>query len=234
MRKNSLWLLAFVVIGCGEPAQPAFIDLAKIVTPVAADKGLTAPKLNQTAPVQVAASVGAVPAKEVEMVREEDKNALRRTIDKETNEAIEQITEQLITFYSKKIDEMSKDELAKLRPLRDELTEKYMSALRAIFERYAAERGPMLTRLVFLTEFPPPENLIPLEGEDFTAKEKARRAEARELQRKIKALDLSYEEEVAKLEEVDQQRITEETEEIQKRINAEIDRINEQARSEAT
>lgn len=234
MRRSSIWLFALIAVGCSNPAKPVFIELSQISVAAPIQASLSAPKLKRAAPIQAAASVGAVAEKEIELLREEDKNTLRRTIDKETNQAIEEITDQLVTFYSKRIDDMSRDELAKLRPLRDELTVKYLSALRVIFERYAAERGPALTRLTFLTEFPPPETLIPLEGDDLTAKQKARRAEARELQRKIKALDIAYEAEIAKLEELDQQRITQETDDIQKRINAEIDRINEQARSEAS
>lgn len=239
MRRSSPWLALGLVStvlasSCSHPGTPAYIELSDIVVAMEKPPKIDVPVLKQTAPINSSASIPAVGAKEIEMVREEDKARLRRTIDQETNQAIDEITDRLVTFYSKRIDDLSREELAKLRPLRDAQTEAFLRAIRAIFEKYAFERGPVLTRLSFLTEFPPPEELIPLEGENLTEREKARRLEIRELQRKIKALDTAYENEVSKLEEVDQQQITEATEAIQKRINEELDRINDQARNEAT
>ena len=171
---------------------------------------------------------------DVENLRADEKVAIRKEVEKETNDAIGTISVRLQDYYSREIDDFYRKEFARIAPLKQSQTASYLNAIRAIFEASAKKRGPLLTRLSFLTGFPPPEKLIPIEGENLTKKETERRTEIRELQRSIAEIDQQYEADTRKLETDNADKLEKETENIQVLLQAKQKEIDQRAEKEAS
>jgi hypothetical protein len=169
----------------------------------------------------------------VENLKSDEKAAIVKEVEQETKTAIMTISGRLLDYYSREIDDFYKAEFSKLVPFKASLTEDYLKKIRAIFEKSAQKRGPILTRLWLMTEGPPPIEPIPLEGKDISKAEATRRIKIRTLQDEIKQLDSDYDLAVRDLESKNLGEIDSEFEKHQKNYDDKKKEIDERAKNEA-
>lgn len=229
-------LFLFVLAGCSPAPELVYVDIDQVpLIPPKIPVRATPPRPSENSPTIVQQrTVGGVPGVDIENLRAEEKQIIRQEVRRETEAAIATMTERLKDYYNREIAEFYKNELARLVPLKDALNEEYLKQVRVIFEKYATTRGPLLIRLTFLTEFPPPDKLIPLEGENLTKGELAKRNEIRDLQRQISDLDVQYILEIEDLEKSYASKLEQEAENIDKLLAQKQDEINAKAEDEAS
>ncbi|MBI1331322.1 MAG: hypothetical protein JST12_16950 [Armatimonadetes bacterium] len=235
MRNLSVLLISILAVGCGSKPERVFVDLDKVAVTIPVK-----PKFQAIQPSVSSASSSAPktipgePATEVENLRGEQKQAIRDEVERETRSAIATITERLRDYYQREVDDFYADQQKALAPFKEKLDQDYLDKLRAIFEESAKKRGPVLTRLSFLTEFPPPEKLVPIEGEDLTKREKAKREEIRDLQRQMAQIDREYDDAVSKLDGGNVEALLKEATRLQDLLKAKQKEIDDKAAKEAT
>lgn len=241
---NQLWLrlmlnrrlkfLPFLLVGCGHQQELVFVDLNSISLPVSqsnedskfASKDSVSPLGPKTIPGE--------PERVIENLKAEEKVAIRTEVENETNDAIKTISGRLHDYYSREIDDFYKAQFAKLQPFKQSLTEKYLKDIRAIFEESAARRGPLLTRLTLLTEFPPIEKIIPIDEKVTPGPDEKRRKEIRALQKSLMEIDAEYETATTALAAKNPTAIDQETERILAVIEAKQNEIDQRALAEAS
>ena len=234
MLNRKLIVLVFVVVGCSKPPETVFVDLSLV--PIKPPIHNAAANIKPEVPPSISLDSKTIPgvaSMEVENLRSDEKIAIRKEVDKETNDAIGTISRRLQDYYSREIDDFYKTEFAKLVPFKKSLVSEYLIDIRGIFEEAANKRGPLLTRLSFLTEFPPPEQLIPIDGENRSPGDIKRRTEIRDLQRKIIAIDQEYEANLTKRENRNSVKLDQETEAIRAKLIDKQKEIDRRASSEA-
>lgn len=236
MQNRNFAFLFLILVGCSAAREPVFVDLSRVPLKNVTIQPIETSRPNST-PVSVAGATlpGEAP-KDVENLRGEQKVAIRAEVEKQTKAAIATITERLGGYYQREIDEYLKSEYEKLPPLKSAIDQQYLDKLRPIFEESARKRGPLLTRFIFLTQFPPPdiEKILPVEGDNLSEAEKKRRVEVRELQRQINEIDTAYKNTLVKLDESGLDQLASEAENIKKRGEAKQQEINRRANDEAT
>jgi hypothetical protein len=161
-------------------------------------------------------------------------DALRQKLERESNQAIQVISEKLRDFYKKEIDEFYNEEIAKLGVISTELSDKFKEELREAFERYAKLRAPVITRLALLVDFPLPKQVVKIDEEGLDRKEILRRTEIRELQLKLFEQDKAYEEEIAVLKDKLTTDLGGRAEKFSENLDKKQDEINDRALQEAS
>lgn len=237
MRNLKYLSLILLVAGCSPAPERVFVDLDKIALTPELPIDVKSPTPSQSGALSVGStSVPGEEAVEVENLRGDQKEKIRAEIERVTKSAIATIAERLQDYYQREIDEFYKEQVARIAPFKDQLNQDYLNKLRVIFEASAKKRGPLLTRFTFLTEFPPPalDEIVPLDGEDLTKREKAKREEIRELQRSIKEIDTAYENDVAALDAKNQDRLKDEAASILELVAQKKRDIDAKAENEAT
>ena len=236
MLNRRFLFLAFLIAGCSRPPTSVFVDLNLVTV----DKVKPTKSSELKPDIPQANSVGArtLPgesAMEVENLKSDQKAAIRKEVDQQTNEAIATISGRLQDYYRREIDDFYRAEFAKLGPLKQSLEADYLKAIRPLFERAADKRAPLLTRLTFLTKFPPPEtDLIRLEGEKLSKAEDKRLTEVRDLQRQIIEIDKQFIAEKKDLDLKNSSKLDNEAESIDLRLTTKHKEINSRANDEAT
>ena len=234
MRNHRLVFLALILVGCTRPPITVFVDLDRVTLDSAlakADKPWKPEQSNQLAPATKV--IPGEPAKDIENLKSDQKLAIRKEVDKQVSEAVATISLRLQDYYSREIDDFYKTEFAKLVPIKQGLNESFLKEIRFIFEASAQKRGPVLTRLSFLTKFPPPENLIPIEGENLKPVEVKRRTEIRNLQTTLVTIDHDYEVDVRRIESQNANVLESETEKVLELLKQRQKEIDLRAADEA-
>jgi hypothetical protein len=236
MRNLRLLLLPVVLVGCRQQSSVVFVDLDLV--PISKQKPSPTAKPQSRVIESSSPNSRTIPGeseKTVENLKADKKAAIRAEVDKETNDAIETISKRLQTYYSREIDDFYKAQFAKLVPYKQSLARDHFADIRAVFESSAMKRGPLLTRLTFLTEFPPPEkDLIPFDTENTNVSKKKREEEIRSLQNSIIQIDLEYESAIRALESKNSSKIDQEAERILAVIAAKQTEIDQRASAEAS
>jgi hypothetical protein len=236
MRNHRLIYFSVLLVGCGQPPNLVFVDLESIQS--SRTKPVTRDQVKSQSMGVNTLESKTIPGdseKTVENLKAEEKESIRKEVERETNDAVETISKRLHDYYSREIDDFYKAEFAKLKPFKQSLTLDDLKETRSIFEESAKKRGPLLTRLTLLTEFPPPErDLIPLEGKNLSDSEKKRRLEIRSLQNAIIQIDKEYELAIRALESRSGIKVDQETERILARIEAKQTEIDQRASVEAS
>lgn len=235
MRNSKYLCLLLLLAGCSPARELVYVDIDKIPLPKSKSNQVPIPKADEQRGATIRSkTLPGESATEVENLRAAEKMKIRQEIEVETKSAIGTITERLQDYYQREVDEFYRTESEKLVPLKSKLNEDYLRDIRSIFEASAKKRGPVLTRLSFLTEFPPPEKLVPLEGEDLTKREKAKRTEIRNLQRSILELDKEYDDEVSKLNAKNAALFEKEVDNLQELLKQKQKEIDARAAEEAS
>jgi hypothetical protein len=236
MQNRKCVFLTLLLFGCSRAPTTVFVDLDEV--PLDKIKPVKTNDLKPDIPSATSVAARTLPGEpsvEVENLKADQKVAIRKEVDQQTNDAIATISTRLQDYYSREIDDFYKTEFAKLGPLKQSLIAEYLNAIRPIFEASANKRAPLLTRLTFLTKFPPPETqLFPLEGENLSKSELKRRIEVRELQRSIIEIDHQYELDTRELDAKNSTLLDKQTEDIQTRLKAKQKEIDVRAQNEAT
>ncbi|MEI8281958.1 MAG: hypothetical protein WCG75_06105 [Armatimonadota bacterium] len=174
------------------------------------------------------------PQVEIENLKADDKKAIQAEVEKETDNAIQIISKRLHGYYSREIDDFYKVEFSKLGPYKQGLTERYLLEIRTIFEATAKKRGPILTRLTFMTKFPPNVNIVPFDEKSLSPFEVKRQTEIQNLKRSLVALDHQYDQDIIDLEKKNASKLEAESERILATIAARQKQIDIRAADEAT
>jgi hypothetical protein len=234
MLNRRLFFLSFVLVGCSHQQELVFVDLSSISLSEAKPTSVTNVASSGLATAQGTKTIPGEPEVVIENLKADEKAAIRLEVEKETNDAVETISRHLHDYYSREIDDFYKAQFAKLQPFKQSLTEKYLTDIRAIFEKSATKRGPLLTRLTLLTEFPPSEKLIPIDEKESPSPGEKRRKEIRELQKSLIEIDFDYETAIASLVAKNSATVDQETERIFAVIAAKQSEIDQRALAEAT
>lgn len=235
MRNLRLIFVPFVIIGCGPRATNVFVDLDLVtLTPA------KAPLISKTrADISASPNVGSrmipgEPEKVIENLKADEKAAIRREVENETNDAIETISKRLQDYYSREIDDFYNAEFAKMVPFKSAQIEEYLQHIRILFEAAAAKRGPLLTKLWLLTDGPPPVELVPLDAKGLSKYQEAKMVKIRGLQEKINKIDQEYELATRELETKNLRDIDKEFDAHQQNFEAKKREIDQRAAAEAT
>jgi hypothetical protein len=235
MRNLRLIFVPFVIIGCGPRATNVFVDLDLVtLTPA------KAPLISKTrADISASPNVGSrmipgEPEKVIENLKANEKAAIRREVERETDEAIQTISGRLLDYYSREIDDFYKEEFAKLVPYKSALLEEYFRKIRVLFEAAAAKRGPLLTRLWLLTDGPPPVDPVPLDAKGLSKYQEAKMIKIRALQDEIAQIDDEYVVATLELEAGNLREIDKEFDTHQQNYEAKKREIDQRAAAEAT
>ena len=230
-----IFLAPVLLASCSPSRERVYVDIDKIPLTQPKPSTISVPKPNDSgSPTIASRSIPGEKSTEVENLRADEKRLIRQEIELETKSAIGTITERLQDFYKREVDEFYKTESEKLIPFKSQQQEEYLLKIRDIFEASAKKRGPVLTRLSFLTEFPPPQKLVPIDGEDLTKKEKAKRTEIRDLQRSIAEIDKEYAKEVEALDGEFSALFEQQVESLQDLLKQKQSEIDSRAADEAT
>ena len=180
-------------------------------------------------------SIPSEPAVEVENLRGDEKRRIRDEVERQTKAAIATITTRLLDYYKREVDQFYEDELAKYDPLKAKLNQDYLNSVRTIFEKSANERGPLLTRLTFLTKFPPPDatKLVTVTS-DQSDRDKKKATDIQGLQKSIAAIDAKYIGELDQLKAKNKALLDEEGKNLADLVNQKQKEINIRAENEAT
>jgi hypothetical protein len=229
-----LALIGGCLAGCYEPRQLVSVDTSKVIfEPVKTEKlGGTA---RTTKNLEIGKrSLPSLPSATVLTDRRVVQDNLRKSLEQESNQAIEVIKTRLVEFYQKEIDEFYTKEVDRISVIRGDLSERFKAQTRVIFDKFALLRAPLVTRFAFLADFPLPKQLIPIEGEGIDAKESKKRLEMRELKRKLDALDLEYDKEISEIEESLNTELGAQAGQLSDKLDAKQDEINQRALQEAS
>ncbi len=222
-------------MGCSPAREQVFVDIDLVPLSSLKTEKTPVPVLDFKGLSSESKSIPGQSAIEVENLRGDQKKKLQEEVERETQTAIATITTRLQDYYQRDIDEFFKAESAKLGPMKDSLNIEYLNKMRSIFEESAKKRGPLLTRFVFLTEFPPPlSKSIPPDSPDISAPAKRRTDETRDLQRQINAIDTEYEKALVELDESHQNKLAGEADAINGRLKDKQKEINNRAQAEAS
>jgi hypothetical protein len=229
-----LALIGGCLAGCYEPRQLVSVDTSKVIfEPVKTEKlGGTA---RTTKNLEIGKrSLPSLPSATVLTDRRVVQDNLRKSLEQESNQAIEVIKTRLVEFYQKEIDEFYTKEVDRISVIRGDLSERFKAQTRVIFDKFALLRAPLVTRFAFLADFPLPKQLIPIEGEGIDAQESKKRLEMRELKRKLDALDLEYDKEISEIEESLNTELGAQAGQLSDKLDAKQDEINQRALQEAS
>ena len=228
-------LVPLILVGCKQESSRVFVDLDLVAKSQSTFASSSQPKADLSTTNSPSQKVIPGEAERlVENLRADEKAAIRQEVEKETNEAIATISESLQDYYSREIDDFYKAEFAKIQPFKQALLVKSMQEARTIFEESAKLRGPLLTKLTLLTEFPPPEDLIPIEGKNNSQYEVKRRLEIRSIQQEIIRLDKEYKLAIMDIDTSDNNKIIQESNRILAVIAMKQTEIDDRAAKEAS
>jgi hypothetical protein len=228
-------LFGLAIGGCYSPKTLVFVNLPELRQPKPNVQKLGGKK-PAAGGVETPAkkTIPGLPSKVVANEMRTKQDELRRKLDRESNLAIEVISAKLKEFYQKEIDIFYEEEVGKLGLTSNALTERFKAQTRVIFDRFAIRRAPLVSRLAFLVDFPFPKQLVPIDEEGISAKERKKRIEVRDLQRSISALDDEYEKEKRELEEGLRSELGAQAEKFSEAFDRKQDEIAQRARQEAS
>jgi hypothetical protein len=222
--------------GCSPPPTAVFIDLSKVPKEISRETSVVPPLKPKSTNLktQPALKGDSLKQRVISNDRREDLIRLRQNLEEESNQAVAVITERLKAYYASEIDAFYREESSKLEPAAEKLMLKFRADTRPIFEKYAKARAPKITRLTVLTEFPNPEKLIPIDGENIGPATLAKREEARGLQRDLAKLDQDYDAEIDQIAQKLLEAKSALAEEMTQRIDEKKSEIDQRALSEAS
>ena len=235
MQNRRLILLAVLLVGCSRQPQKVFVDMDMVA--------LSSGKPGVTSPINPGMSNSNVPssrmipgeaAMEIENLKAGEKTAIRKEIDKEVSDAIATISKRLVDYYSREFDDFYKVEFAKLDPFKQGIAKSQVSGIRKVFERFALRRAPVLTRLTFLTKFPPSVELPLGDSKGQVDSNPKKTAEIKDLKRLLVEIDHDYDVEMEKVDRENLRKVETETESILAAISKKQMEINSRAEAEAT
>ena len=235
MQNPRLVYLIFILAGCSRQPETVYVDLGQV--PVFVSHPVSTPQLKPdqgNLDLPSSRTIPGQPELEIENLKANDKKAIQAEVEKETDNAIQIISKRLHGYYSREIDDFYKAEFSQLGPYNQSLRDDSLREIRTIFEASAKKRGPILTRLTFMTKFPPNLNIVPFDEKTLTPAQIKRRTEIQDLKRSIVALDLQYDKDIIDLEKRNGTKLEAETERILASIAARQKQIDVRAADEAT
>ncbi len=235
MQNRRLVFFVFILTGCSRQPATVTVDLGQVPVLVSHPISIRQLKPDQgNLDVPSAKTIPGQPEVEIENLRADDKKAIQAEVEKETDNAIHTISKRLQGYYSREIDDFYKAEFSKLGPYNQTIREDSLREIRTIFEASAKKRGPVLTRLTFMTKFPPNVNIIPFNEKSLTPLEIKRQTEILNLKRSLVALDHQYDQDIIDLEKRNTSKLEAKTERILASIAARQKQIDVRAEDEAT
>ena len=235
MQNRRLIYLALILVGCSRQPESVFVDLDMVV--LNQPKPGPASQLKPENSIQALAPSRSIPgeaASEIENLKADEKIAIRKEVDKETNDAIATISKRLVDYYGREIDDFYKVQFAKLVPLKQTLDQELLVDSRKIFEKSARRRAPVLTRLTFLTKFPPTIEQTPVGGTSLVDPNPKKTTEIQDLKRLLVEIDRQFEDEMDKLDQRRSSKLVSETDNILTVISSKQKEIDAGAVIEAT
>lgn len=191
--------IAAMLFGCEAPAsQRVFIDIDKVL---AADPlpSLKVDPLPQPPPASPAVTVSqpGLPATRTTDRTIERLKVAKQIIEENRGKSIASLSSMLRRIYlaqaDDRIDRMNRDQ----QPESDALLDESLAGIRALFERYGEERGPLLAHLGALARSTDLSvDPIPAGADEI---EKSRKTRANELRVQIRRLDSAYEQQAQAL-----------------------------------
>ncbi len=232
-RRQIYWI--FLLVGCSRQPDNVFVDLDMVVLnqPKMAPASQLRP-LYQNQITPSSKSIAGEPATEIENLRANEKVAIRKEVEKEANAAIATISKRLQDYYSREIDDLYKTEFDRLVPLKKTLDQELLSNIRKIFEKSAKRRAPVLTRLTFLTKFPPTTEQTPTVAKGQVDPNPKKTNEIQDLKRLLVEIDNQYDVEMDKLDRRRSATLVNETDNILTMVSSKQKEINARAAAEAT
>jgi len=225
-------LVGFCAVGCSSPAKEAVsVDLAKVPTP-AWEVGTRAAPPVTTTPRPTPILIPGRPAVEL-VTQAKDVRAVEQLLADQQEETRRKLEKGLTQLYARLARRFELKELAALSDRERKRYNDVNANIRLVFEQYAADRLPRVTRLAFLAGFPDPNpKSVPPEAPLGNLSQK-KFDEAKALRSEISLLDENFELTVkALLDEIDNQNAMDRTDSRLK-IELNADDLRRRAETEA-
>ncbi len=202
MQRNREWILlaALVLGGCTKQSPSVFVDLQTVL---ASDSRPAAPaQVQGIAPKPLTAPAMSMPPLSEEVILGESASSVKSAdvlIRRNRIKAYRELEARLREVYVAEVQRAEQDQVDALAPAKTAAAEAARVKLRTIFEDYAVQRGPLVTRIALIAGFPDPDphsRRPPVEDSPVVQK---RLDEAKSLRAQIAELDTAYSATVASL-----------------------------------
>ncbi|MBX3113714.1 MAG: hypothetical protein KF836_04035 [Fimbriimonadaceae bacterium] len=195
MTRSSFALVCLWLAGCVPPPPVVHIDWSQVSTQQALQVVPQPPPISSSVPNSLQGSVG---AKSVRLLQEKEGIELwedaKQTLTENRNRSLERLREDLERRYLGDERSAAIEAEAKDRVLDDADWEQTMAQFRAVLERYADQKAPLLAELAGFIGFPDQDKKLPRRtGEEVYRK--FREKQVADLKAQIKALDEAFEQE---------------------------------------
>lgn len=202
MRKNSGWILlaALAFGGCTKQSPSVYVDLqvvqASEILPVAPQPVKeNAPRLLRTTGISL-------PPLAEEVILGESAASVKaadQLVRQNRIKAYRDLEARLREVYIGDVARAEKDQMDLLEPARTEAAEAARTRLREIFEEYADQRGPLVTRIALIAGFPDPDPNSKRQPVSDSPLIQQRAEEAKQLRTQIADLEKTYNDTVTEL-----------------------------------
>lgn len=195
MRKNSGWILlaALALGGCTKQSPSVFVDLPVVL---ASDRPVALPQpVRGVAPRALKTEAITLRPLSQEVILGESAASVRaadQLVKQNRIKAYRDLEARLREVYIGDVARAEKDQLDLLEPAKNEAAEAARLRFREIFEEYADQRGPLVTRIALIAGFPDPDPNSRKQPVSDSPLVQERADEAKRLRAQIADLEKTY------------------------------------------